>query len=617
MRISPIKLFNNSIKQINFSSSNTKSYVTEPKDETVKVPGEIYRGLYLNQNQKYSYKPVASLKPIKEFIGYYNDLDKFSELYAKKVNSNLLIPTKNDIKNLISRIQKATGENEGKIKEVLYNLTLFSSYNSFNILQEVIDREDIGEFGLKDRIDNDPAMFDFSSNPGVEYLASKKEFLNMKGHNKTGYILDNSSLSQLENYKNSKNEYENEIYNDFIEDVKNNKVVFLNIKGWDIKTKTNGYKNANFLSGSGYLEDLAIEVIKQIQSGKKEDSIYFSDFKERLNNLVGDSDIIKNIKIVEIYSKPKIATDKEILDNIASKALSKEKVKRYIENFIKNKPSSYPKERVQEALLKYLDEQTEVYSIDSISCALKKMNREIEATLKKEGYDKQDIAYIVPKCLKSYSLITSMYSQINDIDLKNVNSMYFLNEENQKKAAVILDDISASGASEGNVCYEYKVNYPKNNPLVYAPVIMCSYAESPENRLPNSFPDKYCFNRYMYDLTKPSRYSDLLNTAFVEEAREEYGEDLEKYVKNGYKLLNSEDCKILNEILFKGYVSNAVSVMFPYMIPDNASDIASLMFGELLYKENTSTNKLWTFLQNRKKLNKKDFNCYEKIRKSC
>ena len=48
------------------------------------------------------------------------------------------------------------------------------------------------------------------------------------------------------------------------------------LRGWDIKTKFNGYKNANFLSGSGYLENLAVEVIKRIQDGEKQKKNWMS-----------------------------------------------------------------------------------------------------------------------------------------------------------------------------------------------------------------------------------------------------------------------------------------------------------------------------------------------------
>ena len=66
--------------------------------------------------------------------------------------------------------------------------------------------------------------------------------------------------------------------------------------------------------------------------------------------------------------------------------------------------------------------------------------------------------------------------------------------------------------------------------------------------------------------------------------KEKVGED--------FKLLEEEDLITLYNKIDKGYDRMALSVMFPYMIPDNCSDLVSLIFKDLLYCVNSETNKL-------------------------
>lgn len=613
MKISPVSfLYKNQLKQINFASSNHTSPISQKKvsNNYAEIPLYVYEKPKVKYSpyKEYSYNPIASVKPIEDLVGNYDNLDKFSELYAKKVNSNLLIPTEEDIEDLVLRIQKATNAKPELIRNVLYNLTFFGSYKSFDVFENLVNDLNIGEFGITDVADKNPITYDVSSNSAIEYLINSKEFIRYKG-DKTGYILDNNSLLQLENYKNSSDKKDRKIFDQFLFDVENNRVIFFNIKGWDIKTKFNGYKNANFLSGSGYLENLAVEVIKRIQDGEKPNSIYYSDFKERLSNIL---DEIKP-KIVDVDIKNENITNKDILKNISSKAIDKEQVKKYIENFIRIKQKNYSEKRVQEAILKYLDEQTIVYSIDSLSAALKNLACDIQKNLAAKGYDKDEIAYIIPECLKSFSIITAMYAQINGVDPKNINSLYRIPNKNLKKAKVILDDVSASGATEGKACYEYKINYgTKNVPLIYAPTVMCNRSENSKDRPYSSYPDSFFCDKYVYDLAKSSELAEMIKVSYNNDIAEKHEDDLKKYAKN-YKVLNSEDLKILNDVLYKGYVSNGLCVMFPYMIPDNASDLASLLLGDLLYINNDKTNKLRLFLFFRRRFEQGDYDTYMSI----
>lgn len=627
MRISPINTLKIPQKRIvGFTSSDINS-LNNPKNTQSKEnisDFTPYMRAYLMlkskkaENKNYSYKPIASTKPINDFVSHYDDLDKFSELYAKKINSKILTPTLQDIKNLTSRIKKTTKAPKNQIRQVLYNLTSFTNYNSFEAIQKVIKNENIKEFGFIDKSQKKNNPVDFSSNSALDYLAYKKHFINSVDGQKTAYVLDDISLRQLEMYKNSSDKDKRQVYQDFTNNIKQDKVVFLSIKGWDIKTKNNGYKNANMFSGTGYLEELAVEVIKRINEGENPKNIYYSDFKERLYKLFEDRDDLKehiNIVDIEAQDDKEIITDYDILMNVKPAIITENYVKNYVNSFLNYKPSRYSRERTQTALLKYLDEQANIYSQDSLSLALKKLNRTIESILAQKGYKKEDIIYLVPESSKSYSLITLMYSQINNIDPKNIRPIFGIGEEDKNKAKIILDDLSASGTSEYKTSFYYRVNYKDDgNTFMYAPVVLCSFAESSRERTSNSYiPDEYCFDKYINDMATVNELSEILEDSIFS-ANKSYLEDsITMLAKQRYRLLDIEDIKILNEILYKGYSSNALCVVFPYMIPDNSSDIASLLFGTLLYRNNRTTNKLYGFLADKQMQRAKEYKAYKEI----
>lgn len=625
MKISPISLINKNNFKIKFTSSDKDKQdksedIMVRKDILPYVPNFMFPGIII-RNKIYSketlpYNPIASIRPIKSYIHNYDDLDKFSKLYSEKINSQLLAPSEEDIEKLILRIQKSTKASKTQIREVLYNLTLFSSYKAFDILNEITEKEDIKEFGFIDRSQKKNYPEDFSSNSAFDYLINKKRFIDTKSGTKQAYVLDNISLKQLEMYKNSSNEREKEIYQKFLENIKLDNVVFLSIKGWDIKTINNGYKSANMFSGTGYLEELAVEVIKRINNKENPKKIYYSDFKERLLNILDDEDLKEHIKIVDIEKDAKKITNKNILDNIKPPVMSDKYVKAFITSYIDAKSLKFPKEKVQEALLKYLDELTNVYSIDSLSLALKKMNRTIESILAREGYKKDDIIYAVPESAKSYSLITLMYCQINDINPKNIRPIFDIREEDKYKAKVILDDLSASGTSESKTTFYYRMNYKHDrNTFCYAPVIMCSMAESPHERAyGTSIPDEYCFDKYINDMTSVNELSEILKEGIFSSNLSYLQDSLDMLIGKRYKLLNLEDIKILSDVLYSGYSSNALCVLFPYMIPDNSSDLASLLFSTLLYKDNSQTNKLFTYLSNKQTVRQQEFKMYNEIK---
>ena len=594
MKIAPVNLSAKPVlKQINFASLSLPSGFREQKSERPKLPSEIFKTRLLVSKQ-YTYKPIASVKPNFEPVGHYDDLDKFAELFAQKINSQLMIPTEEDIENLINRVQFKTKASRKTIKEVLYDLTAFSGYRAFNELSKTVKKHGIKRFSLNGFSYNSPVS-DSLTGCAVDYLAKYKEFCNCEG-NKIALILDNETAQMLENLKKSTDPRDIENYKIFIEDLKSDNIVFLNLKGWNIKTAKNGYKSANFLTGSGYLEDLAIETVRSLQNGQEEDKIYYSDFRERLYELLGDDVDKEKIQIETVCpqdnKKDEIKTS-DILDNIKPKSMTKEIIKAYIKSYLHFKRGYFEKEsEAMSPLLKYLDEMTCVFSIDSLANALKNLHGKIEQTAKDMGEDINNLSYIVPDGSRSFGLISAMYANVNDIDSKNFDSLYYVRKENKPKTKVVLDDISASGTTEKKVVCNYRIYQDEKSKIIYSPVILCKKAlNSEDNELDQ--PDGHICEIFLKDLSEIRGL--LLERQYPDNEDsddDKLNEQIQETIKKDFRILTEKDLyTIFNKIDKGGYGGLRLSVMFPYMIPDNSTDLASLLFKNLLYYENSETNK--------------------------
>lgn len=568
----------------------------------------------INFNNSYQYKQISSSKTTENLSGHYDNLDKFCEIFVNKINSNLLAPNEKDIETLILRIQNKTNADAETIRSVLYNLTAFSSINSFLSIFKIIKEYNIYGFGLGNIL-----FMESPTNAGVNYLALKRPSDEIEGEN-TAIILDDKTLSSLEYIKKSNYLNYKSALSTIIEKIKCKSIVFFNIKGWDIKTAFNGYKSANMLTGSGYLEDLAVEVIKNLKNGKSEDEIYYSDFKKRLYALFEDEIkegkiCEKDIKIVQFSRDDKQKneiTNTDILNNLMPKTVSKEYIKAIIKSFIlHNKNMKYKDSQTRGAILKYLDEQTRVYSIESISKALKQINQEIEKKLSIIGYSKDDIVYIIPEEGKSFGLITAIYAQINDIKPSNINYIASISPENFSKAKVVLDDLSASGFTEGYVIEDIRKSFRNSKaPIIYAPLVLCNEAlNGLKNQ--NSKPDFHKYDIFINDMGHVFKLAEKRDNIDTLKGKNKLNNEIKQEADN-FEALSYEDFEILHNKLFKGFGKIGLSVVFPYVIPDNCSDLTSLLFEDLLFINNSNTNKPFNLICGEKE---EQLTKYQNIRK--
>lgn len=578
----------------------------------IKISPALFQAYYsINPIVNYTYKPISPLRPDFEILNCeYEDIDEFSELFAEKINSQLMTPTKKDIENLIKRIKIKTNADEKTIKEVLYELTQFSSYNSLSSIEKMAKNEDTLIFGLDfKKIHSKP--IDFSTNACLNYLGNSKHQFNLKGSFNHGFILDEYSIKQLEKFKNSTSS-ENNVYNEFVESLKREDIGrtrIFNIKGWDIKCSDGKYRSANMFQGSGYLEDLAVDILKRISKGETLDDILYSDFDERLKELLKDDIDTYDLEIIHHSGKKlnREINSSDILKNLSPKKVTKERIQDVLEYFVDKTLDSetHKKEEKFAIFSKYLDEQSIVYSIDSMCFELIKLHEKIKNKAKKEGIQEDKITLHVNETQNSHVLMTHMYAKANGIDFDNIscrpNILYEVEDapENEKNVAVILDDISASGDTQSNDWNALlrQRKYVKNpNPIYLATLINTLFALK---SMSGNIDDECLISNHT---VKDFGFSDPLEKIYDIKNNPKYAETFKKayeiYCQENFELISPEDFAFLYESLIKGYKNNSLSCIFPYMIPDNCSDLSAVLFDNLLHKSNAQSNKPLNDIEN-------------------
>ena len=138
-------------------------------------------------------------------------------------------------------------------------------------------------------------------------------------------------------------------------------------------------------------------------------------------------------------------------------------------------------------------------------------------------------------------------------------------------------------------------------PIIYSAVNVCSQAENNDERTADSRPHQYFFDKYQNDMSKINKIIGVQKMHKNQIGFEPDEKELKELISKNYKILNYEDCLRLNNLLFKGFNSSALCTAFPYMIPDNDSDLSALLFDKLLRYKNPSTNKPKGLLLNNKR----------------
>ena len=549
MKISPVLIYSPKVNVLKQNRTVKSSIIDRVSD--IQNIGFSCSAPFLG-SLSYEYKPISSKKQNYGLIdGQYRNIDEFSELFSQKLNSQLLIIENEDIENLINRIKLKTKAPDNLIKEVLYNLTLLSGYNSIKYFDNLSKKFSTNLFGVNP-LDTD-SFSDASLNTALNYLSSEKQIFSAGSNEKRIVVLDDNFLQEVEYAKYSKNP----AYLDFINKAKNGEFVFLNLPSWDIKCLDGNYRSANFLLGTGFLEDIAIDTIKRIYRGEKLEDILYGGFENRLTKITGASDIV--IHKPPIPLKTKSISNNDILNNIKTPSISKDEVKKLI---LQERALIEPKSKRKQftkALCKFLDEFSIVYSTNSMASDLVQLHKAIKSKINSSKTSQ----YCIATDEKSPSYVTSIYAKLNNIDPFIITSCtnkdyYKLARILHGKDTILLDDNSITGGSI--------LGFSSDVPSIdtYWFVLLATNEAIKKLKDEKNKPIPKSFNQL----------------------RTLKNESNKRYSISESKLLNQSELELLKTNIGWGYEDSGVLCAFPYIIPDNCIDISAVLFDKLLFKNN-------------------------------
>ncbi len=465
--------------------------------------------------------------------------DLFTKLLAginEKIKKQLCAYTPekldNDIKTVLKEVPEA---NERQVLIVMQRLTQWANYNC---LPELAQR--LSAFNVSEIANTSPL------NQCFNYLHKSKRLFNLNCHGENiAFITSKSELPLTLEKKHHKD------------------TSFINLEGFE--------DGVNLFSSDNELADKTIAMLRKVQNYR----YYNPDitFKEALfmvlNNYVYKS-MRENGYNLKVISRHQPETRENILAQMLPYAPSSpDEIKTTIETIAK----FFGRTKLQTLQLRnniadYYECKLNVFSKQRIIDDLSVLKTKINKYLKKHKISEDNLYYVIPDELganKSFGLITYMFAQNNSIDAKKImrlNCVSDLKNYPENSVFVILDDFSGSGDTLIQASNYYLESWRLNKPqhILFCPLSACEGAidkiQGTIDIVSREKLDKVLTvkNNIQYN-PKTEREISLDNYFLTDEKA------VEAFGFEGYK----------NENLYSG------STVFPYMAPDNNSDLSSFI----------------------------------------
>ena len=461
-------------------------------------------------------------------------LDNFYQDYKTSLNET----TFSDIKATALRISEETQTPKKDVLKTMQLLTQFSNMKSLKIISDKLSESGIESLGDKDMalqfavyssgLDRENKIKFFSEtgiNRALSYVLDKKQLapVEYKQEGKKGIILDEEKIEQLEAIKNSQPD-------EFKDLLKKDECKFFYISGWDTGIPV--------INRTKDLEEQTKSLLLSAkEQNKPVEKVIDSELLKRIKNLGIRPVVIKNendANELTIYNqmKPEQINKRHLFNVIEANTLAR------IPEGTEQRKAQFNDETV-----KYLQNALCVYTPEKMSQDLKNIHEKIEDYAKSQN---KEALYVRPEIsLKSTDYIHYSYKKINNVDpskfvsIRSINDLEEITPE--KYILVFLDDCAISGDSMDKIrCLALRdARIDKNYSLLFANLKGTDIAET------------------HFRKRKSSNPVDLIL--------------LEKIKLQDVK----RDKKAAKTIGAPSYSTNASTIIFPYMAPDNNSELAS------------------------------------------
>ena len=480
-----------------------------------------------------------------------------SVLY-QKIQGQLGNVYEEDVERMINTLQS----NGATREEATYALSILTQFGNVKGLSEALSDSTLNINGFeKQKI--------IDTNSALNYFCGNKKQIVLNG-SKTGFILDSNSLEYLESLSPT----------DLQAFLNRTDIQFINLEGWDVGT--NVYNQG---MDSTLMTTKATELISQAKTIQEQSGINFEEaFRQAVNSATLERATqlgITDIKTVSALKDTSVSSD-TVVKNLSSLSISEEKIEATADAISKTLYSDvFDQTKAKELIVRYLESQADIYSPQRLGEQMIKIRGQIEENIKNfkkadgSSYTMDDVYYLVPYAGKSYEQVLLQYKTLNDVDSSHI---IYSSADNADlpdgRIYVAFDDIVGSGSSmlsqSDGVKYSGISEYGDRH-FILAPIISSSEGAK---RIVDEISLK---GRTGQDIL----LVDKSNTIVVLEQ------------SDFYKSLSAEEQTMLYQIIdvfnsgtwgSKGFGNKALSVIFPYMAPDNDAQITSVFFEDLFLR---------------------------------
>ena len=530
------KIYPETLREINFfiNKLGEKWLCAE-----IQLPPNKEKPQMLNYEEVFS-KIDDDINPI-ERLNLKTDIDNLVENIYSKIAKNICKFGEKDLDRITTHlVNEVPNTDKREVLTVIQKITQFANYSSINPLAKKLKDLNIGIIGSYGEL-----------GPIFQYFHKYKNLLEL-------------SDASVQNgaFLVTKNDIKNPEYISFLKKVKDSpdidRIKFINLEGW-----SNG---VNLLGDDTKLEKSAKRVLLNAKKliAKNPDLTFDEAVSRVLNESLNTKFKELGLELTTIsFNKP--ISKNTILEQMQPLASSKNIVASTIETVAKSFTNSKQDFKdLSKAIAMYYDETINVYSKQKIIESLKLLDDKINEFLIQKNLSREDLYFITPQLegqRKSFDVINKMYQDLFNVPdsrmlkIKDLSELY---DYSDNSTFVILDDIVGSGESMVQVG-EYDISadaYLRGKHILFAPITASekgiNYIKdviSDMNRENNDFVITLKDNIINSQSTKLKSLNDYFNST-------EYGKNA--YGQDGYEM--ASQCTV-----------------FPYMSPDNNSELSTYL----------------------------------------
>jgi hypothetical protein len=245
-------------------------------------------------------------------------------------------------------------------------------------------------------------------------------------------------------------------------------------------------------------------------------------------------------KFVQPNANVPIPTAEKIASNLAPIKMSRQQFKTLLDGCPKR--GNYSQADYREAVMELIQHDAHFFSPQRLANLAKAKQSWILQTARNKGVEPDKIIYYIPEKGKSYSMVAMQHTYVNNIHPSQIVTDVNKIPKNDKNMVVILDDVAGSGDSLRTAYNRLRSYGNYKGPVLISPTVSTTNAKKVIEKLSGNV-------QYLPSKIIPSFRDSHFYKKATPSKQALYAQIMDAF----------------------GYNQNGLSVVFPYMSPDNCN----------------------------------------------